>query len=118
MRVKKMIYGLGLMLGCLVFMGGAKSEAAESYITEVTLESGADAAEKLFDEGYTVMYPSIGGNTWLGYRTSSSARDAISDIYIGNSASREVDGNTISYTSAGSGISGGSLYYTKDTGAG
>ena len=107
------------LAGFIACMGAPDALAAEgSYITDVTVRSGDDATSELESDGYTVVYPAVGKDTWIGYKTAPFASDAITDICLGGDGTREIDGTSVSYEKADGSVSGRSLYYTKSPKAG
>ena len=118
--IKHQILGMLLLLvGCFVCMGTATSRAAEgTYISEVTIRSGESATEDLTKAGYTVLYPAVASDTWIGYRTSASDSGAITDICLGGNGQREINDRTIPYEKISGQIAGHSLFYTRSSEAG
>ena len=118
--IKNMIFGALLLLaGSAICLGANTSRAAETtYIKEVTVRSGESADEELTKDDYTVLYPAVAKDTWIGYRTTGSASEAITDICLGGDGQREKDGASISYEKISNHISGQTLYYTKNSAAG
>ena len=77
---KKLLVTLALSL--FVLLPTAVASAAEvSYISDVTLARGdAGAPERFEKSGYTLLYPLFTGETYVGYKTSSSVASAVTDI--------------------------------------
>ena len=118
--IKALAFGIILLFaGSIACMYTSVSRAAEgSYISEVTVRSGESATSDLTEDGYTVLYPAVANDTWIGYRTTSSASSAITDICLGGDGQREIDGKSVSYEKASGQVSGKSLFYTKSSDAG
>ena len=118
--IKSMIFGALLLLaGSAICLGANTARAAEAtYIKEVTVRSGESADEELAKDDYTVLYPAVAKNTWIGYRTTGSESEAIKDICLGGDGKGEKDGNMISYEKLSNRISGQTLFYTRKSEAG
>ena len=102
--------------------------ASTSYISDITVASGAKGREHLENKGYSVLFQGMNMVTdsdsavFIGYKTGSSA---VTDLVVSTQRSSSVTYNGCSYklvsnTSLNKGTSGTPLYlyYTKDSSAG
>lgn len=85
-------------------MSGMTASAAEQmYISQLKIESGDDAAEKLEANGYTVMFqnlnPSSGERIYLGYRLGKTA---ITNLIVSAELKSSVSVNSVTYHSVSS----------------
>ncbi len=104
--------------------------ANTQFITDIRLEAGADAVDKLEKDGYSVMLTGLNmtydpeKQVYLGYKMNDG--DPITNIIVAADDGESLnDGNDISYSRASEidvdeGIGGGSgcLYFTHDEKAG
>ena len=104
--------------------------ANTQFITDIRLEAGADAVDKLEKDGYSVMLTGLNmtydpeKQVYLGYKMNDG--DPITNIIVAADDGESLkDGNGISYSRASEidvdeGIGGGSgcLYFTHDEKAG
>ena len=102
--------------------------ASTSYISDITVASGAKGREHLENKGYSVLFQGMNMVTdsdsavYIGYKTGS---DAVTDLVVSTQRSDSVTYNGCNYklvsnTSLNKGTDGKPLYlyYTKDSSAG
>ncbi len=87
--------------------GGAVSELALAY--------GDDGLKTLEENGYTVMGRPLTADVWLGYKRGG---EAVTGLVVSKDNGDAVTVNGISYQRTGSLGDAGSLYFTRDEGAG
>ena len=85
-------------------MSGMTAFAAEKMcISQLKIESGDDAAEKLEASGYTVMFqnlnPSSGERMYIGYKLGETA---ITDLIVSSELKSSISLNSVSYRSVSS----------------
>lgn len=91
-----------------VFAGGGA-------ISEIALAYGDEGLKTLEENGYTVMGRPLTGDVWLGYKRGGAP---VTGLVVSNDSGDVVTVNGISYQRAGSLGGAGSLYLTRDEGAG
>ncbi len=79
-----------ISLFCVIcFLSGVPrvKAAVGQYVSEIVLQEGEDAEDKLSEKGYSVMYPALlngeGEKIRIGYKTSKNSKDGITDIIVG-----------------------------------
>ena len=95
---------LVIVLLLISLMSGITAFAAEQMcISQLKIESGDDAAEKLEANGYTVMFqnlnPSSGDRMYLGYKLGETA---ITDLIVSSELKSSISVNSVSYRSVSS----------------
>ena len=110
-----------------MLMSGITAYAADTLgISQIKIEAGADAAEKLESGGYTVIYqnlnPSGGERIYLGYKLGTKA---ITGLIVSTELKTSVSADSVSYSPVSSiNLNGGTkgkpvyLYSTTDSKAG
>ena len=84
-------------------------------ISELALAYGDEELKTLEENGYTVMGRPLTGDVWLGYKRGGAA---VTGLVVSNDSGDTVTVNGISYQRVGSLGDAGSLYFTRDEGAG
>ena len=115
-----------VMLILFVLPGTTAFAADRLCISQISVEAGADAAEKLEKKGYTVIYqnlnPSGEERIYMGYKLGGTP---VTDLIVSSVHAGSVEVNSVTYTSVSSvnlnqGTGGAPvyLYCTGDTKAG
>ncbi len=115
-----------VMLILLVLPGTTAFAADRLCISQISVEAGANAAEKLEKNGYTVIYqnlnPSGGERIYMGYKLGEAP---ITDLIVSSAPVGSIEVNSVTYTSVSSvnlnqGTGGTPVYLfcTRDTKAG
>ena len=89
--------------------------ADNAPISELALSQGDEGMMTLEKNGYTVMGRPLTGDYWLGYKRGGSA---VTGLVVSSDNSNSVTVNGIAYQRVGSLGGAGSLYLTRDAGAG
>ena len=84
-------------------------------ISEIALAYGDEGLKTLEENGYTVMGRPLTGDVWLGYKRGGAP---VTGLVVSNDSGDVVTVNGISYQRVGSLGGAGSLYLTRDEGAG
>ncbi len=114
------------LLILLLLPGTAAFAADRLCISQISIETGANAAEKLEKSGYTVIYqnlnPSGGERIYMGYKLGNTP---VTDLMVSSSLVGSVQVNSVTYTSVSpvnlnQGTNGTPvyLYCTRDAKAG
>ena len=98
-----------------VFAPAAVFAADNAPISELALSQGDEGMMTLEKNGYTVMGRPLTGDYWLGYKRGGSA---VTGLVVSSDNSNSVTVNGIAYQRVGSLGGAGSLYLTRDAGAG
>lgn len=89
-----------VMLILLALPGTTAFAANRLCISQISIEAGADAAEKLEKNGYTVIYqnlnPSGVERIYMGYKLGEAP---ITDLIVSSAPAGEVKVNSVTYTS-------------------
>ena len=135
LKMEKGMFNYPLKIACLMisFLIAASicfvcAYAKETYISEVTIATGADGRTSLESKGYSVLFQGMnlvkdeGSMVFLGYKRGT---DAITDFLVSTQRSSSITYGESSYKlvssvslNEGTGGTPIYLYYTKDSSAG
>ena len=98
-----------------VFVPTVVFAAEGESISDLSLANGADGVQALEESGYTVMGRPLTGDVWLGYKKGGTP---VTGLIVSPAESDTLTADGIIYQRAGSIGSAGSLFITREPGAG
>ena len=84
--MRKIVFISLFLLICLVHGAPRAQAAAGQYISDIILQTGDNAEDRLIEKGYSVMYPALingaGEKIRIGYKMTENSGDGITDIIV------------------------------------
>ncbi len=82
------LFGVLFLFGLLVANSLGAKAAEVNYVTDFVIKIGDSGEDDLIDENFNVLHPNLvnddGEKVWIGYKTSSDAKNVITDIKLDN----------------------------------